>query len=284
MRQHKAFGCVIQRSFVGSVLLTWIFLSSYHVCLAQGRFINNNRLNNNNVESSNIKRSTEELNRPHSPYSDPVSLSAPSFQTNNSPPLKRSLYPYHVRDGIVAEKASTVKVAFIQQSKKISQEEEENTQNLQDLDFWGEDEERTLIEPQFPSIDLFGEEDEEMFELGEDGILREVDVNRHYRNYPLDSEDDDKERIDQVWMVDEWEEELEGDMDELMDWAEEDGMLNSRLQAMQNENERERREGRSLAKVLGSHRLRDQGSIQSALLEEDEASPFQRVFSESWLF
>jgi hypothetical protein len=64
--------------------------------------------------------------------------------------------------------------------------------------------------------------------------------------------------------VDEWEEELEGDMDEWMDWVEEGHAINQ----MNSD----------------KHRLRDQSAMDSLVLDEDEASPFQRLFSESWLF
>ncbi|KAG0021163.1 hypothetical protein BGZ80_002925, partial [Entomortierella chlamydospora] len=229
---------------------------------------------------------------------------------------KRSLYPRIHDDSILAEKAA-VKIAFIQQQRQQQQQqqgvkhttdndfEQEHQQQQQqhhvldsvlDLDFWGDDEERTLIEPRFPSIDLFEEEDE-IFELGDDGILREVDgdSNPRHHNYlfdPEEEEDDDggeeedgENRYDQIWMVDEWEEELERDMDVLMDWAEEDSILNSRLQAMQIEKEEAEKQRKLLAaKVLGSHGLHDQDSIRNALMDEDEASPFHRVISESWLF
>ncbi|KAF9359443.1 hypothetical protein BGX26_012343 [Mortierella sp. AD094] len=300
--------CLFSRSFLGSALLTLLLLSDSS-SLTQARVIDNN--NNNKVNIVDIPGFKP---RPHSPYSNSDS---PSTGLQHGPPIKRSLYPRAHEDSILAERA-TVKVAFIQQSNNVvvpghhhqghstpeqhgvkhasdndfeqEQQELHILDTVQDLDFWGDDEERTLIEPRFPSIDLFEEEDEEIFELGDDGILREVDGNSNprHRNYPFDPEDDDDEEIeryDQVWMVDEWEEELEGDMDELMDWAEEDGVLNSRLQAMRVEKEKAEKQRKFLAaKVLGSHRLHDQGSIRSALMDEDDASPFQRLFSESWLF
>ncbi|KAF9130473.1 hypothetical protein BG015_003995 [Linnemannia schmuckeri] len=141
------------------------------------------------------------------------------------------------------------------------------------LNFWPndndeeEDEKRTLIEPHYPSIDLFDEE--ELLEVGEDGILREKG---HHRSSSSSSssrssaEDEEEDRHDQGWLVDEWEEELEGDMDEWMDWVEEDHAL-SQINAEKDKN-----------------RLRDQSAMDSLVFDEDEASPFQRLFSESWLF
>ncbi|KAK5829117.1 hypothetical protein F5H01DRAFT_361000 [Linnemannia elongata] len=138
------------------------------------------------------------------------------------------------------------------------------------LNFWEDenadeedDEERTLIEPQYPSIDLFDEE--ELLEVGEDGILREKGHHQSSSSSSRSSSDDE-DRHDQGWLVDEWEEELEGDMDEWMDWVEEDQALN-RINAEKDK-----------------HRLRDQSAMDSLVFDEDEASPFQRLFSESWLF
>lgn len=139
------------------------------------------------------------------------------------------------------------------------------------LNFWADengdeedDEERTLIEPHYPSIDLFDEE--ELLEVGEDGILREKGHHRSSSSSSSRSSSDGEDRPDQGWLVDEWEEELEGDMDEWMDWIEEDHALN-RINAEKDK-----------------HRLRDQSAMDSLVLDEDEASPFQRLFSESWLF
>ncbi|KAF9548653.1 hypothetical protein EC957_005892 [Mortierella hygrophila] len=133
------------------------------------------------------------------------------------------------------------------------------------LNFWDDnddDEKRTLIEPHYPSIDLFDEE--ELLEVGEDGILREKG-HRSSSSSPSRSSEGES-RDDQGWMVDEWEEELEGDMNEWMDWVEEDHTM-SRINAETDKN-----------------RLRDQSAMDSLVFDEDEASPFQRLFSESWLF
>jgi hypothetical protein len=133
------------------------------------------------------------------------------------------------------------------------------------LSFWADDEEdeeeRAFIEPHYPSIDLFDEE--ELLEVGEDGILREKGHNQSSRSFDGDEED---RREQGGWLVDEWEEELEGEMDEWVDWVEEDHAL-SQIDAEKDKN-----------------RLRDQSAMDSLVLDEDEASPFQRLFSESWLF
>ncbi|KAF9173321.1 hypothetical protein BGX21_001319 [Mortierella sp. AD011] len=296
--------CLFSRSLIlGSALLTLLLFSD--TSLTQARVIDNINNNNKIVDIPTVKP------RPHSPYSTD-SPDSPSNGLYQDSFTKRSLYPRIHDDSILAEKAA-IKVAFIQQQQQQQQQgvkhttdndfEQEQEQQQRhhvldsalDLDFWGDDEERTLIEPRFPSIDLFEEEDE-VFELGDDGILREVDGdgNPRHHNYLFDPEDDDdgeeeeedgENRYDQIWMVDEWEEELERDIDVLMDWAEEDGILNSRLQAMQIEKEEAEKQRKFLAaKVLGSHGLRDQDSIRNALMDEDEASSFHRVISESWLF
>ncbi|KAI1292361.1 hypothetical protein EDD11_008797 [Mortierella claussenii] len=174
------------------------------------------------------------------------------------------------------------------------------------IDLWGEDEDeeenQTINEGDYPSSTLFDEvDDTELFELGEDGILREIpsshdrDQGRRsrHRSQPyddqvyMDDEDEDndqeeEERHDQVWMVDEWEEELEGDMDEVMNWAEEDGILNSRLQELR----KVKNKKPPSAMIMGADHLRDQDSsaIRNALMDEDEASPFRHLLSDSWLF
>ncbi|KAK3845635.1 MAG: hypothetical protein J3R72DRAFT_418251 [Linnemannia gamsii] len=166
-------------------------------------------------------------------------------------------------------------------NSKHLQEDDKVSETTDKLNFWTEDndyddeeEDRTLIEPHYPSIDLFDEE--ELLEVGEDGILRAAG---HYRSSSRssrsgdddeDAEDEEEDRHDQVWLVDEWEEELEGDMDEWMDWVEENHTLNR----MDNINDGKK----------DKHRLRDQSAMESLVLDEDEASPFQRLFSESWLF
>ncbi|KAF9437783.1 hypothetical protein BGZ76_011169 [Entomortierella beljakovae] len=264
---------------LGSVLLTLVLLLTQ--AFAQSVYEDDNGTADNVAVNNH---------RAHSPYTNPNNPPSPQLQTN--PMAKRSLFPhlFGKLDKVPA------KIAFFQQSRKTVQETDEsfssetkyqtNPENnhIGDVDIWQEDEQLALIEPRFPSIDLFDEVDDELLELGEDGILRAIDstINRsHHRNYPFDSEteEEENERYDQIWMVDEWEEEFDGDMEELMDWAEEDGILNSRFQMDQEE-----RNHLAAAEILGSHRLRDQGSIQNALLNEDEASPFQRLFSESWLF
>ncbi|KAG0268596.1 hypothetical protein BGZ95_002397 [Linnemannia exigua] len=160
------------------------------------------------------------------------------------------------------------------------QEDNKVSETTDKLNFWADDndydhdeEDRTLIEPHYPSIDLFDEE--ELLEVGEDGILRAAghhrSNSRSSRSTDDDKGDDEEEgRHDQVWLVDEWEEELEGDMDEWMDWVEENHTLNRMDNYNDDKNDK--------------HRLRDQSAMESLVLDEDEASPFQRLFSESWLF
>ncbi|KAF8932989.1 hypothetical protein BGZ58_006654 [Dissophora ornata] len=307
MRLNKELNCQLSRSLLGYALLTLVLLA-HQASLGEGRVIAtyNSVENDNSNNSPYFKRSPQER-LPHSPYTKPTSTPGGEFSGNSAPTRKRSLFS-HVNGDIVAEEAA-VKVVILQQQKHHSSEEavpasgkpalvpvpvlappvyhmapgdkmvlsgekyevpESAKVEPEDLDFWGDDEQHTLIEPRYPSIDLFDEEVEEMLELGEDGLLREVfgDESSYRRNVHRDDLSED--RLDQVWMVDEWEEELEGDMDELMDWADEDGELNHRRPIRDN--------------VMGSRRLHDQGSIRNALLDEDEASPFQRLFSDSWLF
>ncbi|KAG0323814.1 hypothetical protein BG004_003610, partial [Podila humilis] len=171
-----------------------------------------------------------------------------------------------------------------------------------DMDFEEDvdgDEIRTLIEPRYPSIDLFqdGDDDEEQQQdndddsverpLGYGGMPEEGDDLGQFED---DQDEDEEEREERerlaldhdgtytqgesVWMVDEWEEELEGEMDELMEWIEEDtvpsGLPPTKSDSIS---------PRDKAKIMGSGRLRDrQGSFT------DETSRFQRLFSDSWLF
>ncbi|GJJ70525.1 hypothetical protein EMPS_02874 [Entomortierella parvispora] len=181
-------------------------------------------------------------------------------------------------------------------------------QEPENTDLWGEYESRTLIEPHYPSIDLFEEEDddddhpninndihasndrdyddnnhhrmpstveddedEELLELGEDGVFRRAHQSRTSIHHH-------QQLQQQVWMVDEWEEDLESEMDELLDWAEDEELhLLERFERLQKS-----------SKDMGSEdeQLRDQeSSLRNFVLEdEDEASPFERIFSESWLF
>jgi hypothetical protein len=238
---------------LGSALLTFL-LFSHQTSFGEGKVIATYNSDENN-NSPHWKRSPQE-HLPHSPYTTPQSQQdgevRPSFSSSGSF-RKRSLYP-NVSPDISHE---------VDQQERVKESPRATPQFSPDSAT--EDDERTLIEPRFPSIDLFDEKDAELFELGEDGILLGFDP---------DDLDTDDERYDQVWMVDEWEEDFDGDMDELMEWADDDVLLNMAL-----ENKL------SAAKVMGSHRLRDQqGSIQNALMDEDEASPFQRLVADSWLF
>lgn len=150
------------------------------------------------------------------------------------------------------------------EADEVEVDEDESEEN--------DNETRTLIEPHYPSIDLF---DDDSVVVGDDRRLDTHTLEDH------DLEDEAEEELDrlaqsgaqsQVWMVDEWEEELEGEMDELMEWIEEDHLLNRP----------EDYPSPPLAnkdKVLGSGRLRDRQRSFA-----DETSRFQRLFSESWLF
>ncbi|KAF9118476.1 hypothetical protein BGW39_001137 [Mortierella sp. 14UC] len=171
----------------------------------------------------------------------------------------------------VFETANSNKFNHHATHRNRKEEDDKDSKTINKLNFWADDEEeRILIEPHYPSIDLFDEE--ELLEVGEDGILRAPgrrSSSRSGHSGDGDGDEDDEEeegRHDQVWLVDEWEEELEGDMDEWMDWVEEGHALNQ------------------MNSDKGKHRLRDQSAMESLVLDEDEASPFQRLFSESWLF
>ncbi|KAF9897091.1 hypothetical protein BX616_006195 [Lobosporangium transversale] len=322
--RHTKFSCFFSRSLLGSALLTLIILSFSSSAFG----FNNDNNNRYNSASPYWKRSPQEpqARRPHSPYTEPnippssdeqfqndsgdASGTDPASPAVGSAYKRRSLFP-HINYDMIVE----LKQQLTNQQQPSSEKEDhhvspsgtvasigepeinEKTPLEEDLDFWGQDEERTLVDAHYPSIDLFDAEDEELFELGEDGILRAVtrgdgdgdevengdEDERHRRNRINISltgsiHDEDEERHDQVWMVDEWEEELEGDMDELMDWVDDNEDLINHLPKPKSEKPLS-------AMVMGSQRPRDRESlINSALRDEDEASPFQRLFSESWLF
>ncbi|KAG0045640.1 hypothetical protein BGZ83_009126 [Gryganskiella cystojenkinii] len=170
---------------------------------------------------------------------------------------------------------------------------------------------RTLIEPHYPSIDLFeedgevethdhsrgpsnrqqqahqrqrvtftvedDEDDDELLELGDDGVFRRS--GRHQTR--VISNPGNHQQQQQVWMVDEWEEDLEGEMDELLDWAAEDDDEHHLLERL----ERIRRSVTGANAQQQEHQDDDQDSVQNFVLDdEDEVSPFERIFSESWLF
>ncbi|KAF9090547.1 hypothetical protein BGX29_011419 [Mortierella sp. GBA35] len=195
----------------------------------------------------------------------------------SSPPPRPHAMSHEEKDENETERVRvTVEAAHERSSREQVQNNDKKVSETEEkLNFWADndEEDRTLIEPHYPSIDLFDEE--ELLEVGEDGILRAPghhrSSSRQERNGVDDDEEDDVEgqdRGDQVWLVDEWEEELEGDMDEWMDWVEEDHVSNRVQQQKQKD----------------KNRMRDQSAIESMVFDEDEASPFQRLFSESWLF
>ncbi|KAF9183056.1 hypothetical protein BGZ51_004241 [Haplosporangium sp. Z 767] len=303
MRHHKELRRrFFTESLVGSILLTLTLLSCQSSVGEARAIATYDNLNN---DSPYWKRSPQDR-QPHSPYTNPNTTPGGELQTGDGGvgPVdgnsasgapsrrKRSLFS-HVNDDIVVEDiaaaavAAAVKVVVTvnpssQQVPKAppSRHVEESTEEEFDRM------ERALIEPQYPSIDLF-DEDEELFEVDDDGILREPDASNKNKNKLSSSnsvDDNENERRDGAWMVDEWEEELEGDMDELMDWIEEDQILN-RLENRKTEQDYIDTGIRpSGAKVMGSRGLRDQGSIHDVVMNEDEESPFQRLFADSWLF
>ncbi|KAF9950224.1 hypothetical protein BGZ65_006761 [Modicella reniformis] len=298
------------RSLLGSALLSLLLLSHHQVSLTQGRVIATyNSKDNNNNNSPYWKRSPQEQDGNNDPHSSPSSNPTPQddnwepnsedhWQPHSQPDLtvavdsekrdsssstrsnnyKRSLYPHvNVNGGQIIRRSTEeedqvemkAKVVFFQQTIKHVQQKDSSSEQAEGP---SSSSSSGQIEPRPSTIDLFDEEDVELFELGEDGILREVIDRPRSTSFDLTEE----ERYDQMWMVDEWEEELEGDMDELMDWADDDS-----LPTMTDLNKKQ-----SLtATVMGSDRLRDQGaSIRDILLDEDEASPFERLFADSWLF
>ncbi|KAG0357049.1 hypothetical protein BC939DRAFT_503211 [Gamsiella multidivaricata] len=298
MRQHT-LGCLFSRALLGSALLTLALLAHQPSSLGHARVIatyNSLDVENNNLPLWKRSPQSEEQHRPHSPY---TSHDTPPSLGGSGPIRKRSLYS-HV-NAVIQQTVHSIRKnqhsppaapapapAPALKSKPVADTEEGAAK---DLKFWVQEKnERTLIKPRYPSIDLFDEEVEELLEFGEDGILREPNADNEVErveNPTIDrrrssDDEEEEERHDQIWMVDEWEEELEGDMDVLMDWAEDDGVV---LHSPQKDIfEQEPTKKPESFKVMGTRRLRDQGSIRSALLDEDEASPVQRLISESWLF
>ncbi|KAF9927769.1 hypothetical protein FBU30_002886 [Linnemannia zychae] len=197
-----------------------------------------------------------DLTRPHRP-------SPPAVVENEDKAVKVTLEVTHEgsREGVVQAKPKVNignnKNDKISEAEKFKLWDDNHNNDDEDDDEVESKERRTMIEPHYPSIDLFDEE--ELLEVGEDGILRSS-------SRPKEEEDQDS-RHDQVWLVDEWEEELEGDMDEWMDWVE-DGLGSYQ----DNESTKDK------------NRMRDQSAMDSLVFDEDEASPFQRLFSDSWLF
>ncbi|KAF9985272.1 hypothetical protein BGZ75_003185 [Mortierella antarctica] len=281
---------------VSSTLLFTLALLSHQASFSQARAIAtyDSTNSNGNSDSPHWKRESHG----HSPYSNPAISpggalqggDVPSGNTGGTtgPTRKRSLFS--VDENTRAQDADRVRVVHsaFQQSRRPfhrrlpTEIPEEPEAQYVNVDLWEEsddDEVRTLIEPQYPSLDLFDEEDEELFDIGDDDTVVEIGNKKTA----------DRSTDNLTYMVDEWEEELETDMDELMDWVEDDHIL-SRHAPERKKNERVTKPQApvpapgSVAEVMGSHRLRDQASVRDVLVDEDEASPFQRIFSESWLF
>ncbi|KAG0079838.1 hypothetical protein BGZ93_006508 [Podila epicladia] len=84
----------------------------------------------------------------------------------------------------------------------------------------------TIIEPHYPSLDLFEEDD------GDDIGIRDGDMTvdsqieeeeeERYRRMMSQRRQYQQQQNHPGWTVDEWEEDLETDMDELMDWIEDE--------------------------------------------------------------
>ncbi|KAF9959816.1 hypothetical protein BGZ72_008734 [Mortierella alpina] len=287
-----------QRSLlaVSSTLLFTLVLLTHQASLSQARAIATYDSSNSNGISDSLhwKRGRNG----HSPYSNPAIAPGGALQGGDvpsgnaggttGPTRKRSLFS--VDEDSRAQDSSRARVVHgaFQQTRRPFQHrlpteilEEPETQYV-NVDLWEEsddDEVRTLIEPQYPSLDLFDEEDEELFDIGEDGTVVEVGNKKTA----------ERNSDDLTYMVDEWEEELETDMDELMDWVEDDHILSRHAQERKKNEKVTKPQAPapapgSAAEVMGSNRLRDQASVRDVIIDEDEASPFQRIFSESWLF
>ncbi|KAF9293595.1 hypothetical protein BGZ74_011636 [Mortierella antarctica] len=272
---------------LGSFLLSLVILSTFSPS-THGLVLSNK--NNNNLWKRDLP------NGPHSPYSVPPDKQPPGELSRST--KKRSLYS-HINGDIDTPEHQEhhEQIVIIEFDKPADNSNKKNDLDLDDRllyrlnwDATGkepveegeneaeseldddDDETRTLIEPHYPSIDLF---DDDSFVVDEDERRLGHTLEDH------DLEDETEEALDrlaqsggtnQVWMVDEWEEELEGEMDELMEWIEEDDILN-RLEDYPH------RTPSNKDKVLGSGRLRDRQRSFA-----DETSRFQRLFSESWLF
>ncbi|KAG0027349.1 hypothetical protein BGZ81_005685 [Podila clonocystis] len=100
-------------------------------------------------------------------------------------------------------------------------------------DDWVEDEEgeeddegSTIIEPHYPSLDLFEEDDNDDIGIRDgdmtvDSQIEEEEEER-YRRMMSQRRQYQQQQNHPGWTVDEWEEDLETDMDELMDWIEDE--------------------------------------------------------------
>ncbi|KAF9383143.1 hypothetical protein CPB97_006714 [Podila verticillata] len=271
----------LSKSLVGSLLLSLVVLSTFSPPTTHGLSLSNKNTNNNFLKRV-------QLADPHSPYSNPKRPPLGELQPDSK---KRSLYSHINGDIDTPEQQQQIEavIEFGKPADNSNNDKQDHDLDLDRFDTWEADEvegdrdedeseeendneTRTLIEPHYPSIDLF---DDDSVVVGDDRRFDEHTLEDH------DLEDEAEEELDrlaqsgaqgQVWMVDEWEEELEGEMDELMEWIEEDHILN----------QPEDYPSPPLAnkdKILGSGRLRDRQRSFA-----DETSRFQRLFSESWLF
>jgi len=119
-------------------------------------------------------------------------------------------------------------------------------------DDWVEDEDgeedhegSTIIEPQYPSLDLFEEDDGDDIGIRDgnmavDSQIEEEEEER-YRRMMSQRRQYQQQNHPGGWMVDEWEEDLETDMDELMDWIEDEDhhVVHDRKPRMQQESKDE---------------------------------------------
>ncbi|KFH63811.1 hypothetical protein MVEG_10504 [Podila verticillata NRRL 6337] len=265
----------LPKSLMGSFLLSLVVLCTFSPPTTHGL-----SLSNKNTYNNLWKRVQPSCG--HSPYCNPDHPPLGELQPNSK--KKRSLYSHINGDIDTPEQQQQIEAVIEFGKPADNSNKQDHGLDLDRFDTWEADEVegdeseennneiRTLIEPHYPSIDLFDD----------DSVV--VDDDHRFNKHTLedhDLEDEAEEELDrlaqsgaqgQVWMVDEWEEELEGEMDELMEWIEEDHILNRP----------EDYPSPPLAnkdKVLGSGRLRDRQRSFA-----DETSRFQRLFSESWLF
>ncbi|KFH70715.1 hypothetical protein MVEG_03563 [Podila verticillata NRRL 6337] len=108
-----------------------------------------------------------------------------------------------------------------------------------------DDEDSTIIEPQYPSLDLFEEDDGDDIGIRDgnmavDSQIEEEEEER-YRRMMSQRRHHQQQNHGGGWMVDEWEEDLETDMDELMDWIEDEDhhVVHDRKPRMQQESRNE---------------------------------------------
>lgn len=116
---------------------------------------------------------------------------------------------------------------------------------VEDEDGEEDDEDSTIIEPQYPSLDLFEEDDGDDIGIRDgnmavDSQIEEEEEER-YRRMMSQRRHHQQQNHGGGWMVDEWEEDLETDMDELMDWIEDEDhhVVHDRKPRMQQESRNE---------------------------------------------